>query len=265
MLQTLEIASIKGLNTFGRSILIALISVCLFPGCGRNKQQLNSKHFKFIFATSGDSSQIKHLSKILEDNYNRIGDDLGTQPADPIEVNIYSSRIKYAMTTGNWTASGNIEGISKLHFMQQAWDEKDIAKIAIHEFAHTVTLKLLIDHEPQPVDSKKFDEKFAKFPTWLWESLSVYEAHQFVDPETLPFLQNDHFPALKELNDRSMGQKIYKVGYVLIEYILEKYGHAKFLELITNYGNIPAVLKINENEFMAGWYAFVKTKYLFKG
>jgi hypothetical protein len=200
----------------------------------------------------------------LEDNYNTVGNDLGTQPANPIEVNIYSSRIKYAMATGNWTASGNIEGISKLHFMQQAWDEKDIAKIAIHEFAHTVTLKLLIDHEHKPLDSKKFDEKFSKFPTWLWEGISVYEAHQFVDPQTLPFFQNDHFPALKELNDRSMGQKIYKVGYVLIEYILEKYGYEKFLELITNYGNIPAVLKINENEFMTNWYEFVKTRYLLK-
>jgi hypothetical protein len=256
---------VKHFTVVRKNIPILVMLGCLFSGCGGSEQRLKSKHFNFLFPEVADSIQIRQLSKILEDNYSRIGNDLGTQPANPIEVNIYSNRLKYATSTGNWSASGNIEGVSKLHFMQQAWDEKDIGKIAIHEFAHTVTLKLLLDPESTPINSKKFDEKFAKFPTWLWEGVSVYEARQFVDPKTLPFLQNDRFPSLEELNNRSKGQKIYAVGYILIEYILEKYGHAKFLELITNYGNIPAVLKIDENELMKDWYGFVKKKYLSKG
>lgn len=256
--------SLKRLSVIKKSIPLLVILGYVFSGCGGNGQHLSSKHFNFLFGKAADSNQIRKLSEILEDNYNRIGNDLGTQPADPIEVNIYSNRLKYATTTGNWTASGNIEGISKLHFMQQAWDEKDIGKIAIHEFAHTVTLKLLIDHEAKPLNSKKFDEKFAKFPTWLWEGISVYEARQFVAPKTLAFLQNDRFPSLEELNNRAKGQKIYAVGYTLIEYILEKYGRAKFLDLITNYGNIAGVLKTNENDLMKDWYDFVKKKYLSK-
>jgi len=52
--------------------------------------------------------------------------------------------------------------------------------VAIHEFAHTVTLKILFDHEPQPINSKNFDKKFSTFPIWLLEAISVYEAKQFV-------------------------------------------------------------------------------------
>src|SRR5882757_9515517 len=97
-------------------------------------------------------------------------------------------------------AIGVLQGISKLHFVEQVWGETDNKKVAIHEFAHTVTLKLLIDNETRPLNSKDFDKKFATFPTWLWESISVYEADQLVDPKTLPFLINGSYPNISELN-----------------------------------------------------------------
>jgi hypothetical protein len=52
--------------------------------------------------------------------------------------------------------SGNIEGISKLHFVKQTWSEPDSKKVAVHEFAHTVTLKLLLDNEAQQDKFKEF-------------------------------------------------------------------------------------------------------------
>jgi len=80
------------------------------------------------------------LADALEDNYSRIGTDLKTKPSDNIETNIYAQRWRYIKATGNWVASGNIEGISKLHFVQNAWGESDRKKVAVHVFAHTVTL-----------------------------------------------------------------------------------------------------------------------------
>jgi hypothetical protein len=92
-----------------------------------------------------------------------IGNDLKTRPAAHIETNIYAQRWRYIKATGNWGGSGNIEGTSKLHFVEQAWGETDGNKVAVHEFAHTVTLKLLLDREIQPLDVKKFDTNLLLF------------------------------------------------------------------------------------------------------
>src|SRR5215831_1651770 len=180
------------------AVLILTFSIIyLIP---ENRKEIKTRHFTFLFSSSIDSMTIITLSNALEDNYSRIANDLETQPSDNIETNIYAKRWRYIKATGNWSASGNIEGISKLHFVEQAWGEDDNKKVAVHEFAHTVTLKLLLDNETHPVDSKSFDKKFSTFPAWLWEAISVYEARQFVDPKSLPYLNNGQYPSISELN-----------------------------------------------------------------
>src|SRR5436309_5380578 len=165
------------------AILILTLSIIYF--IPENRKEIKTEHFTYLFSSSIDTATIIELANALETNYVRIGNDLKTEPSDDIETNIYAQRWRYIKATGNWTASGNIEGISKLHFVEQAWGESDNKKVAVHEFAHTVTLKLLLDSETQPINSKSFDTKFSTFPTWLWEAISVYEAQQFVDPKTL--------------------------------------------------------------------------------
>src|ERR1700710_1579702 len=135
-------------------IIILFLTVFVIISIPENRNELKTKHFTFLFSRSIDTSKIAELSDVLESNYLRIGDDLKTTPADNIETNIYAQRWRYIKATGNWSASGNIEGISKLHFVEQAWGETDSKKVAVHEFAHTVTLKLLLDNETQPVNSK---------------------------------------------------------------------------------------------------------------
>jgi len=247
-----------------RNILRSLIYFVLpviVSGCSSGmKRQFKSSHFVFIYNSHIDKKQALSVDSALEANYLRISRDLQTEPADPIEVSIYSNRWTYATTHGHWTSGGNIEGTGKLHFLRSGWDEKNIYKIAVHEFSHAVMLKLLIDREPKPLPAN-FDAKFSKFPTWLYEAIAVYEAGQFEDPKTLPFLADNKYPPLAEFNDRSKGQKIYSVGYTMIEYILQQYGRNKFIELIAAYGNLK-ILGVADDQFMQGWYAFVKAKYL---
>lgn len=226
------------------------------------RTEFRTKHFTFVYSSSINKAKITGLSEALESNYQRIGNDLKTTPSDNIETNIYAQRWRYIKATKNWAGSGNIEGISKLHFVEQAWGETDSKKVAVHEFAHTVTLKLLLDHEPQPLNAKSFDEKFSTFPTWLWEAISVYEAQQFVDPKTLPYLNNGQYPGIAELNNRMKGGKIYSCGYTIIEYILYKYGHENFINLILYYGDLKTTFNLSEEQFCNDWYGFVKTKYL---
>ena len=147
----------KRLLLFLAILVLALSIIYFFP---ERKNEIKTQHFTLLFSSGIDSATIMNLANALEDNYSRIGNDLKTKPSDNIETNVYAQRWRYIKATGNWSASGSIEGISKLHFVEQAWGETDNRKVAVHEFAHTVTLKLLLDNEAQPVNSKDFDKKF---------------------------------------------------------------------------------------------------------
>lgn len=247
-------------------IIILVITTLLLTGfiiisMPERREELKTKHFTFLYSRSIDKSKIIELSDALESNYERIANNLKTTPSANIETNIYSQRWRYIKATKNWGGSGNIEGISKMHFVEQAWGEADSKKVAVHEFAHTVTLKLL-DNELESVNSNEFDTKLSTFPTWLWEGISVYEAQQFVDPRTLAYFNNGNYPSLAELNDRLKGGKIYSCGFTIIEFIISKYGHDNYIQLIKNYGDLKTTFNITEEQFSKAWYEFVKAKYL---
>lgn len=245
-------------------VVLSIIALLLgiFINIPENRKELKTPHFNFVYSGSIDSSNIVVLSKVLESSYLKISNNLNTIPADNIEVNIYAQRWRYIRATGHWNASGNVEGISKLHFIENTWLESEISKIAVHEFTHAIFLKLLIDREPEPLNTEKFDEKFAKLPVWIWEAVSAYEAEQFYDPKTLNYFNNGKYPDISELNNRSKGQKIYTCGYTIIEYILHEYGRDKLITLIESYGDIKIVLNVSEEQFSKDWYMFMQKKYL---
>jgi hypothetical protein len=243
---------------------IILIVLSIIWNIPENKKEFKTQHFTFLFSSSIDSLSIVGLSKALKSSYSKIGNSFNTTPAENIQVNIYAQRWRYIKATGNWGGSGNIEGISKLHFVEKAWLDSEISKIAIHEFVHAVVLKLLIEREPKPLNAESFDKKFLTFPIWLWEALSVYGAEQFYEPKTLAYFNKENYPKIEELNNRSKGQKIYTCGYTIIEYILQEYGKDKLTELIESYGNLNNVLNVTEEKFSSNWYDFIKKKYNLK-
>ena len=216
----------------------------------------------FVVRAVGDiaAADQKKIVDALDAHYAQISADLKTTPVQPFELFIYSGRWGYTRATGNWGASGSIEGTGKLHLLQKSRTGYTAEVIAVHEFTHAVTLKLLVDHEPQPLDTGKFDRKFKTFPVWLWEAIAVYEARQFTRPQSLTFITKTTLPCLDELNERSKGEKIYQLGYTLIEYILANYGQDGLITLILAYGDLGA-LKTTNAEFSKGWHDFVVKKY----
>lgn len=227
-----------------------------------SEKRLKSEHFNFIAPDNIDSAQLASLSYVLEANYNRITTDLKTKPADSIKVFVYDNRLNFYEATGLTTASGTIIGPDQLHFMMKNWQNVDAGVVAVHEFAHAVNLKLLIDIEPNNIGREKFDAKFSTFPLWLWEGLACYEAGQFYHPKSIPLFAENKYPSLQQLSDRKKGQIIYKVGYVLIEYLLAEFGREKFLQLIKNYGDVEKTLGVNEEQIERGWHHYVTEKYL---
>lgn len=237
-------------------ILLTLFLVIFLP---ENNIVYKSRHFTFSYSSSISQQRIEALAKNLEKAYVSISQKMQTLPEDIIDVNIYAAHWRYAKATGNFMASGSIEGPAKLHFVDEG---QSITKVAVHEFTHTVVLKMLIDREPLPFNRDSFEHRFPTFPVWLWEAVSCYEAAQKSDLQKLPYLANGTYPSLAELSNRSAGGKIYAVGYSIIEFILQKWGQQKLVELIHGYGNLSLVWKVTDVEFGRQWYDFIKNKYL---
>src|SRR5690349_16898955 len=96
-------------------LILVLLIIYFIP---ESRKEIKTQHFTFLFSSSIDTATIIQLADALEKSYSRIGNDLKTEPSPTIETNIYAERWRYIKATGNWSGSGNIEGISKLHFVE---------------------------------------------------------------------------------------------------------------------------------------------------
>lgn len=244
---------------------LSTVLVCqcalLAPLAMADKSQIAPATSPFVMNAVGDVApgEQKKVLDALETNYARIVADLKTAAAQPFNVYYYGSRWGYANATGNWGASGSIEGMSKLHLMPTSRSGGKAEEVAVHEFTHAVVLKMLVEQEPRPLNTANFDRKFATFPVWLWEGIAVYEAREFHNPKRLGYITATEYPSLDELNNRSNG-KSYKVGYLIVEYILAVYGQDGLIKLIHAYGDLD-VLKTTKVAFAKGWHEFVLKKY----
>lgn len=240
-------------------LLIVAAILVLLDAYARGQFSSNATISSAHFELSGiEKEKAEEVLQQLESNYDRIGVDLKIQPSTKIRVYVYTNRWAYGRATGNWTAGGNPEGPEIIHLL---WNGKNTGQNAIHEFAHTVTLRLLIDHAPQPLDPAEFDKKFATLPIWLWEAVALYEANQAHNPLLFQYMSNGKYPSLQELNQRSKGAKIYDVGFALVEFIEYKWGHDRLIQLLLEYGDLQKMLNISEDEFSKQWNEFIRDKY----
>jgi len=179
----------------------------------------------------------------LEAAYPRVTEELGQSGLPRVTVRFYPDLESFRAATG-WDAWGLIQGPNL--FLMVASPFQPV--IAVHEFAHCITLHL--------------DRTADNNPTWLWEAVAVYEARDFTHPRSIACLANRQFPSLSQLNQRGGPCDIYRVGYTLAEYIVDGWGLPGLRDLIVAHGDIPGVLGLSAAEFEAGWQRFVEERYL---
>lgn len=118
-------------------------------------------------------------------------------------------------------------------------------QVAVHEMAHCLSLAV--------------NPGFGNNPRWLWETVAVYEAGEFVDPRTVPALVAGQPPTLAELDaDVTAGQLVDQVGHTLGEFVVARAGREGLAALIGASGNTQAVLGLSPDAFVREWYAFVR-------
>ena len=231
---------------------LILVSCCILS-CSNSVNSTDSSeksHFEFELYDGLSSSFISDISHELEKNYTRIISDLEVQNMPTVIVKIWAdydnfNEVMRADLGSNHVAgaTGYVYNMIEIRILYGS----DAPLTAVHEFAHIVTLQV--------------NSSIGNNPRWLWEALALYEAQQFNDPKTLPYMVLGDYPTLYELNDKS-NTNIYRVGYILLEYVIETWGKDSVIELIKSNGNIPETLGITFEKFESGWYQFVKEKYL---
>ena len=155
------------------------------------------------------------MADTLERNYLRIINDLDSDSLPQVNVHFYTNYSDLAEAVSHvvpnlplW-AIGLAISETEIHMLSPNVSGQAFGNMLvnlIHEFAHCVSYHI--------------KPNIANNPRWLWESVAIYEAGQFRDPHTIPYLVSHDPPGLTQLNsfDNTM---IYEVGYLISEYISE--------------------------------------------
>jgi hypothetical protein len=212
-------------------------------------------NFTFHY-TSLDAATIADTAMRVEAEYARIVGDL--QPASMsritvflyADVNALQAAVRPTAGTLPSFAQGLVTGSATVHVLSpnlsSTWPYAQGVSAIVHEFAHCVSLHV--------------NTSFANNPRWLWESVAIYEAGQFVDPRTVAWVATGQVPALARLNGFD-NSDVYDVGFVMAEFIVSGWGRDGLIALVRNNGNVAAVTGMTDAAFMAAWSEFVRTRY----
>lgn len=202
---------------------------------------------EFVLHDSITMNQVSSIKDKLEQKADSILQAFSIKSIDTFKVHVWANYENYLIAQESYTGQrydgsrGYVIDTNNLAIFMSP----DIAEIAEHEFIHAISLRLN-----------------SSLPRWLWESVAIYGANEFVDPNELNYLKQGNFPTLAELNTdfNESNHTIYSVGYIISEFIIHQWGTEKYYELIRQGGDLKNVLNISETDFESEWAAFVKDK-----
>ena len=211
-----------------------------------------SDHFSFLIYDGLSQNISEPILKKLEDNYARVLDDLRLSSINKVTIKIWNDETHFLNNMQNDLgikypgALGYVYNGSEVRILFRG----NAAQNVLHEFCHVASLVV--------------NSRLGNNPRWFWEAVAVYEAGEFRDPKTINYLVNGNFPTIAELNlnFNNGNNKIYEVGYLLAEFIINTWGKSNYILLIKTNGNVQGVLNITIAEFESRWKESVSVKYL---
>jgi len=203
----------------------------------------STAHFDLEYDAT-DGSKMPAYESALEDNYERILNDLEVTGLPRVYGRFYSDQASFDAAF-SWAAGekGLVLDVDDFRVVTVPFDP--IAPV--HEFTHCASLSLDID---------------AYQVVWLWESVAVWETDAFVPPSSVPCVANGHLPTLERLNQRDPACSVYDLGYTIGEFIVQRWGPSALHDLLAAHGDVRGVLGITVARFEADWHAFLKQRYL---
>ncbi len=256
----------RRLKRSGPAVLLALaIAVPSAASCGgqtaaspsatleRPALKVTTAHFQILGDRAGPSL-LQTIADTLEANYPRITSDLRVSGLETTSVYVWQDSTSFydhmRRTAGTvWQGSGGwVPGPHTVSVLASGLTASRAASGAVHEFAHVVSIAV--------------NASIGNNPRWLWETVAVYENHEFVDPSTLDYMRAGNYPSLSDLDaDFNSGRQVYRVGFLLGEYIVQRWGLDGLVRLIQRNGDVVAALGVATAEFESGWHTFLHQKY----
>ncbi len=201
---------------------------------------MQTEHFLLRYSEL-DSSKMSAYADELEANYQRIVDDLLQSETAQITGRFYPDQRSYFAATG-YEGTGSVQGSRVFSVLTVPV----VLSTPVHEFAHNVTLHV----NPSAPDY-----------VWLWESVAVYEAGEFLSPGGIPCLADRNFPNISTLG-RDGSCSVYRVGYTIIELVVMRWGEQALRDLIAANANVQGTLGITAAQFQSAWEQFLEERYL---
>ena len=211
-----------------------------------------SEHFSFQLYDGLSETISTSIINKLEENYTRVLGDLNLSSINKVTVKIWNDEAHFlddmlsALGVKYPGAAGYVYGPTDIRILYRG----NSAQNTLHEFCHAASLAV--------------NNRFGNNPRWFWEAVAIYESGELRDPKTISYLVSGNFPTIAELNsDYNLGNyKIYEVGYLLSEYIINSAGKNAYVNLIKSNGNIQQTLGVTTQQFEAGWKQYIQNKYM---
>ncbi|MFC1724321.1 hypothetical protein ACFL4T_01750 [candidate division KSB1 bacterium] len=212
-----------------------------------------TEHFSFYVDTI-EQEYLNLIAEYLEENCLRINSELKAGSIPRVKMKLWRSSEQFyeVMVEKTGTlyngATGYVSGSLECCMLSSNYSVLD-SKTALHEYAHIVSIFV--------------NSSIPNNPRWLWEAAALYVTGDFVDPASLQYMAAGDFPTIAELNIgyNDGFQKIYAVGYILAEYIVEHWTIDYFIQLIKANGDIENVLGLGVEEFEEKWHEYIRGKY----
>jgi len=245
-----------------KKVICFILSLCFLflMGCEGNdfKIQQETEHFIF-FSYDQDKECLENIAKNLEDNYDRITEDLGYKSTEKIKVHIYPDQDSFHQAIGRPDAPDWVVGtadqervimVSPLN-PGSTHNYNGMLKVAIHEFTHVITTRI--------------NPSFPNRDPFLTEGIAMYEARQMdANYATLVdrLVNTDKVPSLEELRFNLYN---YNSGYALactfVEYMVDTYGREVIGQIIENPGKTEEILGVSQQELEQGWREYLSDNY----
>lgn len=206
----------------------------------------------FVYSfTKTDSGAAKDIKAALDNNYQRICDDLEYQYRYKIQVNIYPDQKNYDENIVDKELIGSpaYSGIKEMHLVSPQSQIKisgipyeERLLMAVHEFVHLMV-----------------DEINTDLPIWMDEGLAAYEGSSNIYEKFcrlyMPKLPLIGLKDMEESYNKVSGADLY--SYSAIRFIIEKFGLKKLNRLLRNPGNYEKIFSISKDQFDKEWHSFI--------
>jgi len=226
-----------------RSLCLCLSLFALLCGCRagmaadapQDSARLDYPEFVFALPDGGDPRWVRTIYDSLLSNYQRITRHLHVATMPKVRVSIWAhdagfyDAMRRDLGQAYAGAAGYLAGATELRLLYRP----ATPHIAVHEFAHAVSLAL--------------NPRFGNRPRWLWEAVASYETRDVIDASGWAN-EAKRFPGFAALNQYNSPLP-YLWGYVISRFIISQWGDSGYVNLIRSNGDIGATLGVTEAQF----------------